>query len=70
MGFFVPLKDKNGIAITKDFRKIFDESNRKPKQIWVDQGREFMCILINQMTQLKSGSRTLPFQKKFSYLSQ
>ena len=47
MGFFVPLKDKNGITITKPFRKIFDESNRKPKQIWVGQGSEFMCILIN-----------------------
>ena len=37
----VPLKDKKGIAITNTFQKTLDESNRKPKKIWVDKGSEF-----------------------------
>ena len=28
--WFVPLKDKKGIAITDAFQKIFDETNQKP----------------------------------------
>ena len=35
------LKDKKGITITNAFRKILDESNRKPNKIWVDKGSEF-----------------------------
>ena len=37
----IPLKDKEGIIITKTFKKILDESNRKPYKIWVDKGNEF-----------------------------
>ena len=37
----IPLKDKEGIIITKTFKKILDESNRKPYKIWVDEGNEF-----------------------------
>ena len=36
-----PLKDKKGVIITNAFQKILKESNRKPKKIWVDKGREF-----------------------------
>ena len=43
------MKDKNGITITKAFRKIFDESNRKPNKIWVDQGSEFIRTLKNKI---------------------
>jgi len=37
----VPLKDKTGGAVTKAFEKIFEESKRMPKKLWVDQGGEF-----------------------------
>ena len=37
----IPLKDKKGTTITNAFQKILNESNWKPKQIWVDKGSEF-----------------------------
>ena len=37
----IPLKDKRGITITNAFKKILDESNRKPNKIWVDKVSEF-----------------------------
>ena len=37
----VPLKDKRGITIVNAFQKVIDSSNRKPDEIWVDQGGEF-----------------------------
>ena len=37
----VPLMDKKGITITYAFQKIIDESNRKPRKIWVDEDSEF-----------------------------
>ena len=39
--FVVPLKDKKGISIVNGFNKIIKQSNRKPNEIWVDQGGEF-----------------------------
>ena len=36
----IPLKDKKGITVTNPFQKIWDESNRKPKKIWVDKWRQ------------------------------
>ena len=39
--FVIPLKDKKGISIVNAFNKIIKQSNRKPNQIWVDQGGEF-----------------------------
>ena len=39
--FVVPLKDKKGISIVNEFNKIIKQSNRKPNEIWVDQGGEF-----------------------------
>ena len=35
------LKDKRGITITNAFKKILDESNRKPNKTWVDKVSEF-----------------------------
>ena len=32
----LPLKDKNGITVTNPFQNFLDESNCKPKEIWVD----------------------------------
>lgn len=37
----VPLKNKTGITVREAFEKIFKETDRKPKQLWVDQGSEF-----------------------------
>ena len=36
-----PLKDKRGITIFNTFQNILDSSNRKPNEVWVDQGGEF-----------------------------
>ena len=36
--WFVPLKDKKGIAMTNAFQKILDESKWKPNKVWVDKG--------------------------------
>lgn len=38
----VPLKDKMGSTILKAFQKISVDSGRKPKRLWVDQGKEFI----------------------------
>ena len=35
------LKDKKGTSIVNAFKKILNDSNRKPNKIWVDQGSEF-----------------------------
>ena len=35
------LKDKKDVAITNDFQKVLDESNRKRDKILVDKGSEF-----------------------------
>ena len=37
----IPLKDKKGISIVKGFKKIINDSRRKPNKIWVDRGSKF-----------------------------
>ena len=37
----IPLKNKKGESIVERFKKILDDSNRKPNKRWVDHGREF-----------------------------
>ena len=37
----IPLKEKKCITNTNSFQKIFDEANRKPNKIWVDEGNGF-----------------------------
>ena len=37
----VPLKDKMGKTVLDAFQYIVKSSNRKPKYIWVDEGKEF-----------------------------
>ena len=37
----IPLKDKTGITTLNAFKQIVEGSKRKPKHIWVDQGKEF-----------------------------
>ena len=38
----IPLKDNKCIAIANAFQKVLDESNRKPKQLWVNKSRQFL----------------------------
>ena len=37
----VPLKDKKDVSIVDAFRKILDDSNRKPNKTWLDKGSKF-----------------------------
>ena len=41
----VPLKDKKGDTVTEVFKYIVQNSNRMPKHIWVDKGKEFIIKL-------------------------
>ena len=36
-----PLKDKTGVAVRDAFRDIVQTSGRKPRRLWVDEGKEF-----------------------------
>jgi len=44
----VPLKDKTGMTVLNGFKQIVKESERKPKNIWVDQGKEFYNKNMNE----------------------
>ena len=37
----IPLKNKKVDSIVEGFKKILNNSNRKPNKIWVDNGKEF-----------------------------
>ena len=37
----VPLKDKTGLTVLNALKSVVEESKRKPKHLWVDQGKEF-----------------------------
>ena len=37
----IPLKDKTGTTTLNAFKEIVEKSGRKPKHIWVDEGKEF-----------------------------
>ena len=37
----IPIKNKNGDSIVEGFKKILDNSNRRPNKIWVDHRKEF-----------------------------
>ena len=37
----VPIKDKKGVSIVYAFKKILNDTHRKPNKIWVDQVSEF-----------------------------
>jgi len=39
--FVVPIKNKSGSQVTLGFKKIFEESNRQPKFLQTDFGKEF-----------------------------
>ena len=40
--WLIHLKDKKGTTITKAFQKMFDESNRKASNKWVDKAANFI----------------------------
>ena len=37
----IPLKDKKVVSIANDSQEILNDSNRKPKKIWVCKGSKF-----------------------------
>ena len=43
-----PLKHKKVKEVFNAFIKIVNESNRKPNNVWVDQGREFYNKLMQE----------------------
>ena len=44
--FVVPLKDKKRASIVNAFQSILDKSGRKQNKIWVDQGMNFIIIIL------------------------
>ena len=40
-GWAIPLKSKTGIEMAEAFEKILKESDRVPKKIWSDKGKEY-----------------------------
>ena len=44
----IPLKDKKGNSVLDGFKHIVKESERIPKHIWVDKGKEFYNKLMNE----------------------
>ena len=38
----VPLKNKSSSDVLEAFKKIIESSDRKPKKIWADEGKEFL----------------------------
>ena len=43
-----PLKNEKSKTVLKAFIEIISESNRKPNQLWFDQGREFYNKLMQE----------------------
>ena len=37
----IPLPNKKGQTVADAFKRIMNESGRKPKKVWVDKGTEF-----------------------------
>ena len=37
----VPIKNKTGVVVLDAFKEVIKHSNRSPKYIWVDEGKEF-----------------------------
>ena len=53
-GWIVPLNDKSGKSVSQAFEKIFTSSERKPKQLWVDKGKEFYNKDVQKLVELYS----------------
>jgi len=50
----VPIKDKTGQTTLDVFKQILKEFGRKPKYIWVDEGKEFYNKLMNEWLKEKN----------------
>src|ERR1044071_1121298 len=57
----VPLKDKRGDTVTEAFKYIVKESNRVPRHIWVDKGKEFYNGIMDQWLKENSINRYSTF---------
>ena len=44
----IPMKDKTALTTLNAFKQIVESSKRKPKHIWVDQGKEFYNKYMDQ----------------------
>jgi transposase InsO family protein len=44
----IPMKDKTGITTVNAFKEMVEASGRKPRHIWVDQGKEFYNKHMNE----------------------
>jgi hypothetical protein len=44
----IPLKDKKGLTVLDAFKQIVKQSDRLPKFMWVDEGKEFYNKLIDE----------------------
>ena len=53
----VPLKDKTGETTTEAFKHIVKISNRIPKHLWVDKGKEFYNKNMDQWLENKNLTR-------------
>src|SRR6218665_2911724 len=53
-GWIVPLKDKSGKSVSQAFEKIFTSSERNPKKLWVDKGKEFYNKDVQKLVELYS----------------
>ena len=49
----VPLKDKRGITIANEFKKLISKG-RKPNKTWVDQGGEFYNNLFKRFLKINN----------------
>ena len=43
----VPIKDKSAASVTKAFEKVL--SDRIPKKLWVDEGKEFVNAIFKRL---------------------
>src|SRR6218665_1652151 len=53
-GWIVPLKNKSGKSVSQAFEKICTSSERKPKTLWVDKGKEFYNKDVQKLIELYS----------------
>lgn len=57
----VPLKDKKGLTVVQAFKQIVKQSDRIPKHIWVDKGKEFYNKNMDEWLQQHSINRYSTF---------
>ncbi len=52
--FCIPLKDKTGKSVAGAFSRIFFQTKRVPKKIWVDEGKEFFNKEVEKLMKEKN----------------